>query len=998
MKHLSVMALAVVLLSAFPVASNAQETSSHVAGNVSSETGSPVPSATVTIRSDATGLTRSATTNADGAYNIRNLPVGTEVYTMTVAGEGFAGARRSGVSINLGSTSKQDFALSTSAEMEEVVVFGTQQSVSQVAIGPSASFGIEALQTAPAINRNISDVLRIDPRIYVDESRGGINAVQCGGKNSRYNSLTVDGVRMNDAFGLNSNGYPTERMPFSYDAVNQVSVELAPFDAIYGGFSACNINVVTKSGSNEFSGGAFYDYTGDSLRGSSLEGDKISTGSYTEQRYGFNFGGPIIKDKLFFFAAVEMLSGANLFDRGAIDSGAVNEVDVTQFELDEVARIASEVYQYDVGFIPQTMDHTDEKLLLKFDWNINDAHRLAYTYTYNDGENFSMSDSGQDEIEFSNHLYERGAELNSHVGTLYSNWTDRFSTELRVGYLDLQNRQLSVGGTEFGEIRVELPGVDVYIGGDDSRQSNFMNYNVTTAALRGTYLTDNHAFTFGYELESLDVFNVFVQHTETELRFNSLQLFEDQFADDVYYNNSPAHNPTDAAADWGYDVNTLYIQDEFMIGDKLTLVAGVRYDFYATSTAPDLNQDFVDDYGFANTSTLDGEALVQPRLGFTYDLMDRTTLTGGAGIYSGGNPNVWLSNTYSNDNTRQFGAYRGDYDLTLPTQDTYEDCEDGVPNGPGWCIPSAVYGDVTAGAGSNFELNYLDPNFSLPSEVKLALGISHITRSDWALNADILYTQAKDSAMIKHGDLELDPVQDNPDGYPIYDSVRMASFVLTNSNQKPTSTVLSFGVQKTWDWGDDSIFLRFGYANTKSEDVQPMTSSVAFSNYQNRAFFDPEEDVISTSNYQIADRFTAAARWTTEIGRSMGLTVGLYGQYNSGRPYSYAYNGTADPYGFTPFLDFRDNVLEPGVARNGQTGSSWSKLDLRVALDFPGFSDGHKASAFMVIDNLTNLLNDDWGVLYQHNFPYAVTEGTSESRIGDASRYEIRFGLKYDFD
>ena len=224
MKHLSVMALAVVLVSAFPVASNAQETSAHVSGQVSSETGIPVSNATVTIRSESTGLTRSATTNAKGEYNIRNLPIGTEAYTMTIASEGFAGARRSGVSINLGSTAVQDFALSTSEEMEEVVVFGTQQEVSQVALGPSASFGIEALTTAPAINRNIADVVRIDPRIYVDESRGGINAIECGGKNSRYNSLTVDGVRMNDAFGLNSNGYPTERMPFSYDAINQVSV------------------------------------------------------------------------------------------------------------------------------------------------------------------------------------------------------------------------------------------------------------------------------------------------------------------------------------------------------------------------------------------------------------------------------------------------------------------------------------------------------------------------------------------------------------------------------------------------------------------------------------------------------------------------------------------------------------------------------------------------------------------------------------------------------
>ena len=463
-------ALAAILLLALPVASNAQETSSDVAGTVSSDAGGPVAGATVTIRSDATGLTRSTSTNASGDYTIRNLPVGTQSYTMTVSRDGFTPERRDRLSINLGSTTTENFTLVSQAAMEEIVTFGTQQAVAQVAVGPNASFGLEALESAPAINRNITDVLRADPRIYVDESRGDINAVQCAGKNSRYNSLTVDGVRMNDAFGLNSNGYPTERMPFSYDAISQVSVELAPFDVIYGGFSACNINAVTKSGSNEFYGGAFYDYTSDGLRADKLEGDSITTGSYDETRYGINIGGPIIKDKLFFFVAAEKLDGANLFDRGAIGSGAVNEVLVSQAELDEIVQIANDVYQYDPGEIPSSLDHSDEKLLVKLDWNINDSHRAAFTYVWNDGENFSQSDGAQNEIEFSNHLYERGAELTQYVGTVYSDWTDRFSTEIRVGYQELDNRQISVGGTDFGEIRVELDDVDVYIGGDDRRQ------------------------------------------------------------------------------------------------------------------------------------------------------------------------------------------------------------------------------------------------------------------------------------------------------------------------------------------------------------------------------------------------------------------------------------------------------------------------------------------------------------------------------------------------
>ncbi|XOV82698.1 MAG: carboxypeptidase regulatory-like domain-containing protein [bacterium] len=341
---------------------SALETSSAVRGVVTDRSGNPVAGATVTVRNETTSLTRSTESDADGSFTIRNLQVGNQ-YTASATAPGFGTESLPDVVVALGRVTDLNFTLKSDAVVEEVVVTASRVT-SQVAVGPSASFGLDTLETAPAINRNITDVLRIDPRIYVDESRGDINAVQCGGKNSRFNSLTVDGVRTNDSFGLNSNGYPTERIPFSYDAINEVSVELAPFDARYGGFTACNINAVTKSGGNEFFGSVFYDYTDDSLRGDKLEGDDIESGDFDEKRYGITLGGPIIKDRLFFFAAYEELDGANLFDRGPIGSGAVNEVLVTQAELDEIVQIARDIYQYDPGSIPSSLANDDEKLLV----------------------------------------------------------------------------------------------------------------------------------------------------------------------------------------------------------------------------------------------------------------------------------------------------------------------------------------------------------------------------------------------------------------------------------------------------------------------------------------------------------------------------------------------------------------------------------------------------------------------------------------------------------
>ena len=992
-------AFVAVMMLAVPVAGNAQETSSAVRGVVTDDSGNALTDAIVTVRSEASGFSRSSTTSGSGDYAIRNLPI--DIYTISVSSSGFAGQESPGLNVNLGQTANINFVLTSDGDIEEIVVTASATQAVQVALGPSASFDLEALQAAPAINRNITDVLRGDSRIYVDESRGGINAVQCGGKNPRYNSLTVDGVRMNDSFGLNSNGYPTERMPFSYDAINQVSVELAPFDVQYGGFSACNINAVTKSGGNQFSGSAFYDYTSDSLRGDSLEGDDIESGAYTEKRYGVTFGGPIIEDKLFFFAAYEKLEGADLMDRGVMGSGAVNELNVTQADLDTIAEIARTVYLYDPGFIPSAMAHEDEKLLARFDWNVSDRQRLAFTYTYNDGFGNVGADRAQDEIEFSNHYYSRQTELNSYAGALYSDWSDKFSTEVRVSYLNIDALHAPIGGTDFGEMRIELgrdsttpSDVDVYLGSDDSRQANKLDYDVTSVSLKGTYFLDGHSLTFGVEREALEVFNLFVQHSETELRFNSIDDFRTGFADDIYYNNAPSHNPSEAAAVWGYELNTLFAQDEMDIADNLSIVFGLRYDWYTSDDRPGENPEFVADYGFSNNGTFDGEGLVQPRFGFTWDLSGDTSVHGGLGLYSGGDPNVWLSNAYSGNNILQFGSYLRDIDIT---GFTWEDIEANAPAGAGagWGIPTQMHDQVSGGTGSNFEMSYVDPDFKLPKEYKLALGVNHVFPGDYVVTADLLLTKGVDSPRIERSDLA--PNGFSPDGHPLYlvgdDTGLEPAFALTNSDHGTRSTVISLGLAKAIG---DSFDYRLGYSYTDAEDSNPMTSSVSFSNYTNRAFFDPQEDVLATSNYAIKNRFVATANWRKDFSSSTRLMLSLYGSYNSGRPYTIGIN-SADVHGFDLYLGDIENLLAPGTERNSETGSSWTKLDFKATLDMPGFGDEHRASVFVVVDNLTNLLNDDWGVLYQHNFPRTIEAGTAESRLGDASRYEIRFGVQYSF-
>lgn len=1010
-KLLSGVAAASIMTAAIVAPAEAQVTTSEIRGMISSDAGSALAGATVSITDPDTGLTRSSTTSANGSYAIRGLPVASG-YTITVTADAFQGQSIENVVLLLGDTTDIDFTLTSddARTMDTIVVTASASDLIQTAVGPSATFGLDTLESAPVINRNITDVLRLDPRVYVDESRGDINPVQCGGKNPRFNSLTLDGVRLNDGFGLNANGYPTERQPFPFDAIQQVAIELAPFDVEYGGFTACNINAVTKSGTNEFHGSAFFDYTSDDLQGSSLEGSDITLADFDEKRYGIQFGGPIIKDKLFFSVAYEKLEGANTFDRGPIGSGAINEVNITQAELDEIADIARTIYDYEPGETVNSLANEDEKLLIKLDWNINDSHRAAFTYNYNDGFNFVESDGDLDEFEFSNHLYERGTELNQYVGQLFSDWSDNFSTEVRFGYVDVDPRVASVGGTDFGEITIETDDVDVYLGADDSRQSNELDYTIFNAAIKGFYQFDNHSLTFGFEREETDIFNLFVQHTDTEIDFENdfgrtaIENFRLGFASNIDYNNSPSGNPADAAAEFKYAVNTLYIQDEFDVTPKLDVILGLRYDFYTSDDLPGENPQFIADYGFSNAQNFDGEGLIQPRLAFTYDFADNVTIRGGVGRYSGGNPNVWLSNAFSGNNILQFGAGGGPLGLedgsTSLFDLTYVNAEDGVPNTAGYAVPSGLDAAVATGTGSNFEMSFVDPDYKLSSEWKFALGATWIPSFDapgfmggeYVVNGDLLFSQGQDSTIVLRGDL--DQTGTTADGYPIFASNRLSSFVLTNTEDEDNrSFTASVSLAKDYDNGFD---WSLGYAYNDAEDVQPLTSSVAFSNYTNRAFFNPQAEELATSNYNIKHRITALANYEKNFFGDYATGVSAFAVANSGRPYSFAQQNSGF-FSFTPFID-RAGILLPGAERNSEEGSWWAKVDLRFEQEFPGLRPDDRSSAFIVIDNFTNLLNDEWGVLREVDFPSVVEIGDpAESRIGDASRYEIRVGVRYEF-
>jgi len=435
-------ALTVVMMLAVPVAGNAQETTSSIRGKVLDTSGNTVAGASVTVEDMRSGVDRSYTTNSSGIFlATRLLPGGP--YLVTVNNTDTAQVR----SISVGDIYSLTINMGA-PPMEEIVATGQRGQLVEVAAGPSSTFNLADLQNSVSFGRDIADVYGVDPRLNIDVDEDGLG-LNCGGKHPRFNSTTLDGVSQGDRFGLNENGYATAvGMPFPYDGIEQVAVELAPFDVTYGGFSACIINAVTKSGTNEWQGKGFYEFSNQDLRGDTVAGntDDFSRPSYDKTTYGFDIGGPIIKDKLFVFAAYEKFELPRFLAKGFAGSGNGEERDwLSQADFDRIESIAQNIYNYDTGGQPGDGVQDGEKYMVRLDWNINDFHNAAFIYNYFDGFQDRDSDGDDDEFEFANHYYQKGAVSETFTLKLSSQWNDAFSTELFYSGSDMDDSQVTVG-------------------------------------------------------------------------------------------------------------------------------------------------------------------------------------------------------------------------------------------------------------------------------------------------------------------------------------------------------------------------------------------------------------------------------------------------------------------------------------------------------------------------------------------------------------------------
>jgi outer membrane receptor for ferrienterochelin and colicin len=1018
-RHIA-MAVAVALSSSYAMAN----TSSSIRGLVTTPEGMPAAGTKVVIVHVPTGSKSSIVTNAAGVYNAVGLRVGGP-YRIEFDSDSYEDKTVNDVFLTLGETSNVNLKLEASG-VERIAVVGARVSTLNLdATGPSSNFSALDIQATPSIARDIKNVIEQDPRITIDTTN--TDAIQCAGGHNRSNSLTVDGLEMNDNFGLNSNGYPTERLPFPFDAIDQVAVELAPFDASYGNFTGCAINAVTKSGTNEVHGNVFMDYRNDSLQGDKAGDRDISVAPYSEKRYGFTVGAPIVEDKLFLFVAYEKHNPSTLFNFGPVGAGFASEIQGLDLAtVNRIAEVAKSKYGYQVNPLATGADNEEEKLLAKLDWQINDDHRMFFTFQNTSGNTTATTDSGSTAFAFDDHFYTRQNDLTSYAVQFFSDWNENLSSSLRVSYQSVDNGQTPRSGQlNYGHFQlVDVQGVnDVFFGPDQFRHANKLKYDTLNLNGEVKYFLDDHELSAGFEYKKTDIFNMFVAGSNGVYTFSGLANFEAGIAQSISYTNAPSLNPADAAASFALPTTTLYAQDKFPIIDDVTLTLGLRYDSWSADNPPKANANFQTRYGFTNAQKLD-VSLLQPRLAVNWVVDDTMVVYGGLGLFAGGSPNVWVSNIYSNDGVSALSSSTADSKMSAAERAIILNAAN--TQGFGYNIPSQLL-DSKYFKGGDGNVQAISPDFKAASNWKFNIGTQKELTEDLVVGADAIFSKEKDPYIMQ--DLRLVKSGTAPDGRPIYRNsvvdvtnptgTRVSrsnwDLLLTNSDESAKALILSTFA----DWTiTEGLKLKAGYAYQDVEETHPMTSTTPNSNYDRYVSADPNNATPSTSNYETPQRFTLNLSYNVNLIGDYSTRFSLLGQRVEGRGYSYTFTG--DP-GFGDALGASRNrnllyipkvndekviYSTPAVKdafdafiaanglegyrgqiapRNGFNSSWWTRVDLKVTQEIPAFSAEHDAEIFFSVMNVGNLVNSDWGVKQQVGFPYV--QSVARATINAEGKY-----------
>ena len=526
----------------------AQNTTSAVGGRITGIDGKPASGAQVTILHKDSGSVNTTTTDAEGRYSARGLRVGGP-YTITITKDGVT-EKREGVFLQLAETASVDAKLGSATQSVDTIVV-TGQNVgsdkfSNTAMGAGTSISRADLDAFASIQRNLQDYARLDPRVaQTDKERGEVSVA---GQNTRYNSITIDGVSISDSFGIEANNLPTLKQPISIDAIQAVQVNVSNYDVTQKGYTGANVNAVTKSGTNEFHGSVSYVYRDDNWVGQrySRSADTYTDApKFKESTKGFTLGGPIIKDKLFFFAGYEELkSTRGAPDIGPIGSGKGFVVGIDPSIIASAQSIAKSNYNIDIGTfdIPGGTGLTVKDALLKLDWNVNATNRVSVRYTKTDQKepffpNFFLVTPtfNSSTLSLNSDWYAQSKIIETTVAQWFSDWTPNFSTELKLSNRDYKSVFTNAStlplvtlafsgalpaGTPSDVVANSGPTRNLVFGTERSRQLNVLETKTKDAYAGANWSLGEHELKFAGDYSANKIYDLFLQDANGNYTFN----------------------------------------------------------------------------------------------------------------------------------------------------------------------------------------------------------------------------------------------------------------------------------------------------------------------------------------------------------------------------------------------------------------------------------------------------------------------------------------------
>ncbi|MBK9458873.1 MAG: carboxypeptidase regulatory-like domain-containing protein [Sphingobacteriales bacterium] len=901
-------------------------TTAALGGTVSDTKGETLVGASVTATHTRTGAQYATVSNIDGRYTLLNMAVGGP-YTITVSYVGYTDQKSDNVYLSLGQTLRLDIMMQENAqELQTVEVLADKNAVIDGGRnGAETNVGKRQIATLPTLNRDLTDFTRLTPQASVN----GSGAISIAGMNNRYNAIFIDGAVNNDVFGLSAsgtNGGQANSSPISIDAIEQFQIVLAPYDVRYGGFAGGGINAVTRSGKNNFEGSVYGWTRNPSLAGKTPtdnpDFERIKLPDFNANTVGFRVGGPIIKNKLFFFVNGEFSreETPQPYDLSTY-SGASRDKDATLDTLTQaIESLITKVkgYGYEPGnYASSTRQTNSDKFLARFDWNISKKHKLSLRHSYTKGEAIKPVANSITNINFSNNGEYFPSLTNSSALELKSIVGNTMSNNLILGYTTVKDDRDPIGG-DFPSVVIRDGNGRISFGSEPFSTANALDQNIFTITDNFNFYKGKHVFTVGTHNEFYQFYNLFIRQNYGVYEYNSLADFMNdakprQFDHSYSLVDNLTGDGSAAAADFKAAQVGVYVQDEFDAAKNFKITAGVRLDVPLFTDQPVADAYFNDtalakikeayvniteDYAGNDIKELiDGieagvlpnaQLMWSPRLGFNWDVKGnkKTQLRGGIGIFTSRLPFVWAGGAFTNNGLTIGGVRK-----------TQAQLPDGFAFNPdiNTQATQATFGGTDAKPAG--ELNLFTNNFKYPQILRGNIGFDQ--QLPWGLTATVDAMYSKIMNNVVYYNINNRPYTEtlggNIDDRPVVDPTAIETkyggdiYMAANTN-KGYSYNLTAQLQKQSNNGlSGSIAYTFGRSMVLNDATSSQNSSQwrFMENVNGRNNLD-----LSISDFDMAHRIVGYASYRFDYLKHAATTLTLVYTGQSGSPFSYVYAGS----------------------------------------------------------------------------------------------------------